>query len=177
MSKITFLVSAIYIFTTLYTNVSNAACSQITRYSDCVNKNTLKIMGCEAINFGPLSAYYRCLCDTNKELNSCYTLCSDDPILQLESQTSLINLQTICMQADAQVPEPTRTPTQTPTPTPVQTKTTTPLIPVTTTTSIPPKKPTGITIISEGSRIKNSIWIYVVAIVPIITNLVRLAYV
>ena len=79
-------------------------CVQMTRYQDCVNQNTLKIMGCERLNMGDLYTYYDCLCTQNKGLYDCYSLCADDAILTLESQSAQINVQKICQQKDSYTP-------------------------------------------------------------------------
>ena len=75
-------------------------CNRLTQYSDCVNKGTLSVMGCEAFNSAVGDkTYYTCLCETNKELYDCYTLCADDATLQLEAQTAKQRVDMLCQQA------------------------------------------------------------------------------
>ncbi len=137
---------------------TEASCAQITRYNDCLNKNTLKIMSCEAKNSGPMFEYYNCLCEMNKSLHECYSLCADDQTLQLESQTAQINILSICQQAAQMTPtSTTSTPTTTPTvkPVPVNLPTTqnsTTTTSSTTSSPTPTRKP--VTIFSSGNTAK-----------------------
>src|SRR6478609_9593522 len=85
------------------------ACQLITSYNDCVNKNTLKIMSCEALNSGPMYDYYTCICAQKKALFGCYTICADDPTLQLESQTAQLDVIAVCQQASQLQPTSTTT--------------------------------------------------------------------
>ena len=75
-------------------------CALQSTYYDCFNKNNLKVMGCETKNAGPMFDYYSCLCDTKKALYNCYSICSDDPSLQLQGQNYLLDITNTCQQAD-----------------------------------------------------------------------------
>jgi hypothetical protein len=143
-------------------SIAAQSCALLTRYNDCVNKATLKIMGCESLNSGPLYDYYNCLCSTNQGLHDCYALCADDPTLQLESQTSQINVQSVCLQASQQTPPSTTTSTTASTTTVQPTKT----IPFSTLTSsnttTSSKKPTNISVLTSSCRGKEVAWSFLI---------------
>ena len=79
--------------------VLGEGCRQIVQYHDCVQKKTLDIINCELLNGGDSYTYYKCLCQSNENLQTCYSLCSMDATLMLESQTNLQRIQTLCQQA------------------------------------------------------------------------------
>ncbi|KAJ1341086.1 hypothetical protein BSLG_004327 [Batrachochytrium salamandrivorans] len=61
-------------------------CAKATDYSACTNTASLAIAACNGkVVSVPDKAYYVCLCEGNQQLQQCYSVCPDDPQLQLQA--------------------------------------------------------------------------------------------
>ncbi|KAJ8328357.1 hypothetical protein QVD99_000864 [Batrachochytrium dendrobatidis] len=61
-------------------------CSKPAEYSACTTTAGLAIAACNGkVVSVPDLVYYQCLCTGNQQLQQCYTVCPDDPQLQLQA--------------------------------------------------------------------------------------------
>ncbi len=75
--------------------MTSTTCKQFTLFSDCVNKQTLKVNICETESAN-VPKYYDCICSALREHGTCYIYCPDDPILQMEGVTKQQSTDNAC---------------------------------------------------------------------------------
>jgi hypothetical protein len=88
-------------------------CSQPVQYSTCTTEAHQQMAKCSSnVSGSPTGAYYRCLCTGKQALVTCYTICGDDPNLQLQLPTTQRDADAACKLAseqEAKDPKPTST--------------------------------------------------------------------
>lgn len=83
-------------------------CSKVIEYSNCALNATLQVAACnQNVDSNPDSQYYTCLCDGYQATLRCYSLCPDDPQLQLQFRTQKESTSSTCKAAgDMKLREP-----------------------------------------------------------------------
>jgi hypothetical protein len=83
-------------------------CSKATEYSNCALNATLQVAACnQNVDSNPDSQYYTCLCEGYQATLRCYSLCPDDPQLQLQFRTQKESTSSTCKAAgDMKIREP-----------------------------------------------------------------------
>ena len=75
-------------------------CAKAAEYSNCALNATLQVAACnQNVDRNPDSKYYTCLCDGYQTTLRCYSLCPDDPQLQLQFRTQKESLSSTCKAA------------------------------------------------------------------------------
>ena len=78
-------------------------CSKPVEYSSCTTDAHKQMASCSAKVVGnPTATYYRCLCEGQNALVSCYSICGDDPNLQLQLPTAQRDAASSCKVATEQ---------------------------------------------------------------------------
>jgi len=127
-----------------------SACALQSSYSDCFNKNTLKVMNCETMNAGPMADYYSCLCENKRNLYNCYAICADDATLQLQAQNFQLDVTNTCQQAGNYKAIQATTSSSIPT---TMSTSSTPIVPITVTTIARPSATTSLSnVLSTGTK-------------------------
>jgi hypothetical protein len=71
-------------------------CSKPTEYSQCTNEAHLAMADCSSASVEPNRSLYACLCDAHQQLMTCYSICPDDPNLQLQRVSVEQNMDSSC---------------------------------------------------------------------------------
>ena len=78
-------------------------CSKPVEYSTCTTEAHKQMAACSAnVQGNPKASYYRCLCNGQNSLVSCYAICGDDPNLLLQLPTAQRDAATSCKVASEQ---------------------------------------------------------------------------
>lgn len=86
---------AIFMFTLVASAFSSSlACAQLDKFNTCSTNAGNQMTACSsAVTSVPDITYWQCVCSSQTALTNCYTLCPDDPNMQLQyaSQTSSVS--------------------------------------------------------------------------------------
>lgn len=95
-------------FKVLISQQTPQLCSKAAEYSNCALNATLQVAACnQNVDSNPDSKYYTCLCDGYQTTLKCYSLCPDDPQLQLQFRTQQRSTSSTCKAAgDMKLKEP-----------------------------------------------------------------------
>lgn len=75
-------------------------CNKITEYSSCSTKASQDISSCNGqVTSVPDASYYTCLCKGHQSLLQCYSICPDDPQMQLQLVSQKQNMFATCKAA------------------------------------------------------------------------------
>ena len=75
-------------------------CSKTVEYSNCALNATLQVASCnQKVKSNPDAKYYDCLCEGYQSTLVCYSLCPDDPQLQLQFRSQKESISSTCKAA------------------------------------------------------------------------------
>ena len=94
------ILSLLCFFKVLIAQQTPQLCAKAAEYSNCALNATLQVAACnQNVDSNPDSKYYTCLCDGYQTTLRCYSLCPDDPQLQLQFRTQKESLSSSCKAA------------------------------------------------------------------------------